>query len=260
MIAELTNNYLRLILTYIAVSDDCGVLIHCISGWDRTPLYVSLIRMSLWADGVIHQSLSALEMLYLTVNYDWFLFHHYLKDRCSRGEDIFYFCFHYLSHIIGDEFSIDTITREADHQIHSASQKICIRPSDEETDDSGCGSFGSCGRSWEMTSGYMDQYGRSNGSCLSFLEDKSILQHSADNSGSDNTVSAREQDSEISDDALFSMEDGDEEFHVLSRSSCDGLPDDPTDSPEMQTTRAKNLMEIRQMMLELYSSFVAGTL
>ena len=26
-----------------------GLLVHCISGWDRTPLFVSLIRMSLWA-------------------------------------------------------------------------------------------------------------------------------------------------------------------------------------------------------------------
>ena len=26
-----------------------GLLIHCISGWDRTPLFISLLRMSLWA-------------------------------------------------------------------------------------------------------------------------------------------------------------------------------------------------------------------
>ena len=30
-------------------SGDGGLLIHCISGWDRTPLFVSLLRMSLWA-------------------------------------------------------------------------------------------------------------------------------------------------------------------------------------------------------------------
>ena len=26
-----------------------GILIHCISGWDRTPLFISLLRLSLWA-------------------------------------------------------------------------------------------------------------------------------------------------------------------------------------------------------------------
>jgi len=51
-----------------------GMLVHCISGWDRTPLFVSLLRLSLWADGVIHQSLSPTQMLYLTIAYDWFFF------------------------------------------------------------------------------------------------------------------------------------------------------------------------------------------
>lgn len=31
------------------VSDESGLLVHCISGWDRTPLFVSLLRLSLWA-------------------------------------------------------------------------------------------------------------------------------------------------------------------------------------------------------------------
>jgi len=53
---------------------DGGILVHCISGWDRTPLFISLLRLSLWAEGVIHQSLSTLEILYLTIAYDWFLF------------------------------------------------------------------------------------------------------------------------------------------------------------------------------------------
>ncbi len=26
-----------------------GLLVHCISGWDRTPLFVSWLRLSLWA-------------------------------------------------------------------------------------------------------------------------------------------------------------------------------------------------------------------
>lgn len=29
--------------------DSSGLLVHCISGWDRTPLFVSLLRLSLWA-------------------------------------------------------------------------------------------------------------------------------------------------------------------------------------------------------------------
>lgn len=70
---ELTRNYLLLFLHHISDKDG-GLLIHCISGWDRTPLFISLLRMSLWADGVVHQSLSALEVVYLTISYDWFLF------------------------------------------------------------------------------------------------------------------------------------------------------------------------------------------
>lgn len=31
------------------VAEESGLLVHCISGWDRTPLFVSLLRLSLWA-------------------------------------------------------------------------------------------------------------------------------------------------------------------------------------------------------------------
>ncbi|KAJ1561614.1 Myotubularin- protein 14 [Nowakowskiella sp. JEL0078] len=74
--------------------------------WDRTPLFISLIRMSLWADGEIHTSLTAAEMLYFTIAYDWLLFSHLLADRNSRGEDIFQFCFYFLKFIMEDEFSL----------------------------------------------------------------------------------------------------------------------------------------------------------
>ncbi|KAG0277262.1 Myotubularin- protein 14 [Linnemannia exigua] len=112
---ELTQNYLRLYLTHIAddSSDQSisetgkqlpkGLLIHCISGWDRTPLFISLLRISLWADGEAHESLTAAEILYLTMGYDWFLFN-------QRGEDIFYFCFYFLKFIYGDEFSLSSIS------------------------------------------------------------------------------------------------------------------------------------------------------
>ena len=31
-------------------------------GWDRTPLFVSLLRLTLWADGEAHQTLTADEV------------------------------------------------------------------------------------------------------------------------------------------------------------------------------------------------------
>ena len=69
-----------------------GVLIHCVSGtlhlfrmavglfifsflgWDRTPFFVSLIRIFQWADEESHASLTPEEILYLTLAYDWLLF------------------------------------------------------------------------------------------------------------------------------------------------------------------------------------------
>lgn len=41
----------------LCVADENGLLVHCISGWDRTPLFVSLLRLSLWAVS-IHSCLS----------------------------------------------------------------------------------------------------------------------------------------------------------------------------------------------------------
>mmetsp|Transcript_41992 Transcript_41992/g.68174 ORF Transcript_41992/g.68174 Transcript_41992/m.68174 type:complete len:868 (-) Transcript_41992:281-2884(-) len=106
-IVVLTQNYFRLILEYINDrSNSSGLLVHCISGWDRTPLFISLLRLSLWADGEIHQSLSANEILFLTLGYDWMLFSHLLDDRLAKGEDIFYFCFYMLPFISKQEFSM----------------------------------------------------------------------------------------------------------------------------------------------------------
>lgn len=101
----LTQNYMRLVLRYL-VDQPLGLLIHCISGWDRTPLFVSLLRLSLWADGAIHQSLTAAQILYFTIAYDWMLFGHNLYDRLSKGEEIFFFCFHFLKYMVGEEYSV----------------------------------------------------------------------------------------------------------------------------------------------------------
>lgn len=104
-LVTITQNYMKLCLKYLQ-DNSSGLLIHCISGWDRTPLFVSLLRMSLWADGTIHQSLSAQQMIFLTIAYDWFLFGHDLPDRLTKGEDIFVFCFYALKYIMDEEFSV----------------------------------------------------------------------------------------------------------------------------------------------------------
>lgn len=100
---DITKNYLRVMLKYIQENND-GLLVHCISGWDRTPLFISLLRISLWADGVIHQSLDATQMLYFTISYDWYLFGHNLPDRMTKSEEIFFFCFYMLKFLHGSEF------------------------------------------------------------------------------------------------------------------------------------------------------------
>uniref|UniRef100_A0A8D3DRG4 Myotubularin related protein 14 n=1 Tax=Scophthalmus maximus TaxID=52904 RepID=A0A8D3DRG4_SCOMX len=76
-LVEQTQNYLKLLLHIINSDDESGLLVHCISGWDRTPLFVSLLRLSLWADGAVHASL----------------------------EPIFFFCFNFLKHIVSEKFS-----------------------------------------------------------------------------------------------------------------------------------------------------------
>lgn len=126
-LVKLTQNYLKLILRYLSDSSN-GILIHCISGWDRTPLFISLLRISLWADGAIHTSLNAYQLLYYTIAYDWMLFGHDLEDRLSKGEEIFFFCFYFLKHIHDDEFSI--------HPRHNRSRHAVLRnDSDSQLDN-----------------------------------------------------------------------------------------------------------------------------
>ncbi|XP_078270261.1 phosphatidylinositol-3,5-bisphosphate 3-phosphatase MTMR14 isoform X3 [Rhinoraja longicauda] len=103
-LVQQTQNYLKLLIHIINRDEDSGLLVHCISGWDRTPLFISLLRLSLWADGLVHVCLAPVEILYLTIAYDWFLFGHMLSDRLSKGEEIFFFCFNFLKHITSEEF------------------------------------------------------------------------------------------------------------------------------------------------------------
>jgi myotubularin-related protein 14 len=109
-LTKITQNYLKLFL-YLLRTGDGGFLVHCISGWDRTPLFISLLRLSLWADNLIHQSLNASEILYLTLAYDWLLFGHQLSARLSKGEEILFFCFHFLNQIYADEYSLFNVHR-----------------------------------------------------------------------------------------------------------------------------------------------------
>ncbi|KAJ5078959.1 myotubularin-related protein [Anaeramoeba ignava] len=73
-IIDITLNYLKLLLLIVAnPNNKDGILIHCVSGYDRTPFFVGLLRCSFWADGLIHQNLNVDEFLYLTISYDWLL-------------------------------------------------------------------------------------------------------------------------------------------------------------------------------------------
>ncbi|KAM5280978.1 phosphatidylinositol-3,5-bisphosphate 3-phosphatase MTMR14 isoform 2-T2 [Ctenodactylus gundi] len=128
-LVQQTQNYLKLLLSIVNRDDDSGLLVHCISGWDRTPLFISLLRLSLWADGLIHTSLKPTEILYLTVAYDWFLFGHMLVDRLSKGEEIFFFCFNFLKHITSEEFSALKTQRRKSLPIRDAGftvEDICM--------------------------------------------------------------------------------------------------------------------------------------
>lgn len=133
-LVHLTQNYLKLILRYIQDSD-AGVLLHCISGWDRTPLFISLVRLSLWADGLVHKSLSPAEITYFTLAYDWYLFGHQLPDRCAKEEEILFFCFHFLKYIAGEEFQTVSYSRNRTKTISSSSSSSIVVISNENSHD-----------------------------------------------------------------------------------------------------------------------------
>uniref|UniRef100_T1H447 Myotubularin phosphatase domain-containing protein n=1 Tax=Megaselia scalaris TaxID=36166 RepID=T1H447_MEGSC len=82
----ITQNYI--FKQYLSISRkrirDCIFTVS--TGWDRTPLFVSLVRLSLWADGLIHKSLNVVQMTYLTLAYDWYMLGHQLPDRLALME------------------------------------------------------------------------------------------------------------------------------------------------------------------------------
>jgi len=110
----MTQNYIKLLVSCFAGRDGPaldspfeggGVLVHCIMGWDRTPTIVALLRMSLWADGVVNPSLSAEELIYLSIAYDWISFGHDLVYRSRQGVELMYYSFRSLELLLKPEYS-----------------------------------------------------------------------------------------------------------------------------------------------------------
>lgn len=103
---ELTQNIVRYLFSILRDPKCSGMLIHCISGWDRTPHFVCLLRILLWAEGEAHQSLNVDQMLYLTIAYDWFLFGHQLSHRLKKQQEIMFYTFDVLGHLLAADFSL----------------------------------------------------------------------------------------------------------------------------------------------------------
>ncbi|XP_035231742.1 myotubularin-related protein 14-like [Stegodyphus dumicola] len=108
-LVDLTLNYLLVLQTYVT-SDSLpkrgGVLLHCVAGQDRTPVFLTLLRLSLWADGLIHEFLTPKEILFFTIAYDWYLFGHDLEESLDRNWEIMHFCYSILDYVAADRFSV----------------------------------------------------------------------------------------------------------------------------------------------------------
>jgi len=106
-VIQLLQNYLRYIFHLLRNgTDQDGLLVHCISGWDRTPMFIGILRILLWAEGLIHKSLDIHQILFLVIGYDWLLFGHQLLSRLKEGSQILYFAFWALQYLLDDEFSL----------------------------------------------------------------------------------------------------------------------------------------------------------
>uniref|UniRef100_A0A6B2KYF4 Tyrosine specific protein phosphatases domain-containing protein n=1 Tax=Arcella intermedia TaxID=1963864 RepID=A0A6B2KYF4_9EUKA len=104
-VVTLIRYYMRY-LFYLLKNGENGLLVHCISGWDRTPMFIGILRILLWAEGLAHKSLDAKQILYLVIGYDWLLFGHQLLSRLKEGSQILYFSFWVLQYLLDEDFSI----------------------------------------------------------------------------------------------------------------------------------------------------------
>jgi len=103
-IIKLTQNYV-LYLFHLLRTEEKGLLLHCISGWDRTPLWIGILRILLWAEGLIHRSLDATQITYLVLAYDWLLFGHQFAKRLKEHSEIMYCAFWLLQHLTDDLYT-----------------------------------------------------------------------------------------------------------------------------------------------------------
>lgn len=62
-----------------SATDDSGLLVHCISGWDRTPLFISLLRLSLWAVSM-NKCLGVREHAETILGFTFWCLNYYLQD------------------------------------------------------------------------------------------------------------------------------------------------------------------------------------
>lgn len=90
LVCIVLDNYL-VCCGLLCVVDENGLLVHCISGWDRTPLFVSLLRLSLWAVSIYfsvsHYIRPHFTQLYSphSANYPHFFPHSYLYNYLCCG-------------------------------------------------------------------------------------------------------------------------------------------------------------------------------
>ena len=138
---HLTRNYLKLMLNCLISSNSSGILVHCISGWDRTPLFVSLLRLLLWADGLVHQSLNAEEIIYLTLAYDWLMFNHQFHSRIYKSEEIMHFCFEFLRFLDGEEYSLLPLVQSLESPFIYCDNKTVVNGSSDMPGISGMQPF-----------------------------------------------------------------------------------------------------------------------
>jgi len=69
-------------------------------------MFIGILRILLWAEGLVHKSLDTDQILFLVVAYDWLLFGHQLLSRLKEGSQILYFSFWVLQYLLDEEISL----------------------------------------------------------------------------------------------------------------------------------------------------------